>query len=63
MDFNGSVTVCTTGWGCGDVSKDGKYVKACKKNFNIPTKYVLLRFSSATPCMFVRSVYLVMAAS
>ena len=44
MDFNGSVTVCTTGWGCGDVSKDGKYVKACKKNFNIPTKYVLLKF-------------------
>ena len=24
--------------------------------------YVLLKFSSATPCMFVRSMYLVMAA-
>ena len=34
--WNGSV--CTTGWGCGDVSKDGKYIKACKKNFYIPTK-------------------------
>lgn len=54
MDLNGSVTVCTTGWGCGYVSKDGKYVKACKKN------YISLLTSA---CLSVTTMYLVMAAS